>query len=133
MTWWINFCKDLVERSEVTTGNDLEMECHWFCFGNLLQQDLDHVKEGWNSHYIHSSWHETVPGRPNALYYLPEMYGTQNFLHPVNADKCQHVEENHLILEYFQYFTDQCNLGLPQAWTEGLHLYNRLLHLANEP
>ena len=67
------------------------MILRWFCFGNLLQQDLDHVKEAWNSHYIRSSWHETVPGRPNELYYLPEMYGTQNFLHPVNADECQHV------------------------------------------
>ena len=44
-TWWINFFKDMMERSVFTPGNDLEMECLWFCFSNLIQHDLDTVKD----------------------------------------------------------------------------------------
>ena len=59
-TWWINFFKDLMERSVFTPGNDLEMECLWFCFSNLIQHDLDTVKDHWNTHFIRRSRHETV-------------------------------------------------------------------------
>ena len=62
--WWINVFKDLMECEVFTPGNDLEMECLWFCFSNLIQQDLDHVKDHWNTHYIRRSRYDTVPGRP---------------------------------------------------------------------
>lgn len=138
MTWWINFFKDLVERSICTTGNQLEMECLWFCFASLIQQDLNHVKDHWNSHYIRSSRHETISGRPNELFYLPEIHGAQNFLQPVNANQCQHVEENHITAEetnefqeYFSYVMEQSTLSAPETWREGLDLYNHLLFYAN--
>ena len=92
--WWINFFKDLMEREVFTTGNDLEMECLWFCFSNLIQQDLDLVKHHWNTHYIRRSRHDTVPGRPDELFHLPEMHNTQDFLEVVNEEQCQQVLEN---------------------------------------
>ena len=138
MTWWINFLKDLVERSICTTGNRIEMECLWFCFSSVIQQDLDHVKNHWNSHYIRRSRHDTVPGRPNELFYLPDMHGAQNYLQPVNGNQCQQVEENHTIeeetnefQEYFNYVMEQCNLHHPETWREALQLYHCLLFHAN--
>ena len=121
MTWWINFFKDLFERSVCTSGNnEIEMECLWFCFADIIQQDLDHVKDLWNSHYIRSSRHETVSGRPNELFFLPEMHGAENYLHPISQLQCQHVEENHATeeeaseyLEYFIYVKEQ---NQPQTW-----------------
>ena len=72
-------------RSQVATGknftpcrgvflpdNTLHEECLWFCFAELIQQDLDFVKIHWNTHYIHQSRHDTVPGKPDELYFLPE-------------------------------------------------------------
>ena len=41
-----------MEREVFIPGNDLEMECLWFCFSKLIQQELDHVKDNWNTHYI---------------------------------------------------------------------------------
>ena len=79
-TWWINFFKDLMEQQVFTTGNELQMECLWFCFSGLIQQDLDRVKEHWNSHYIRGSRYDTVKGRPNELFYLPELHNTEDFL-----------------------------------------------------
>lgn len=134
MTWWINFFKDLFERSICTTGDEIKMECIWFCFANIIQQDLEHVKNLWNSHYICSSRHESVSGRPNELFFLPEIHGAENYLQPVSEIQCQHVEENHVIeeeaneyQEYFAYVMEQCDLGEPQNWRESLNLYNQLL------
>lgn len=41
-TWWINVFKDLAEQQVYTIGNDLQVECLWFCFSNVVQQDLTH-------------------------------------------------------------------------------------------
>ena len=74
-----------------TTGNELQMECLWFCFSGLIQQDVDRVKEHWNSHYIRGSRYDTVKGRPNELFYLPELHNTEDFLAPVSAQQCDYI------------------------------------------
>ena len=40
--------------------SDLQKEAIWFCFADLLQTDLDKVKEYWNSHWIRKSKHATA-------------------------------------------------------------------------
>ena len=85
-TWWINFFKDLMERSVFTPGNDLEMECLWFCFSSLIQHDLDTVKDHWNTHFIRGSRHETVSGRPDQLFFLPELHSAQDYKHSVTEE-----------------------------------------------
>ena len=73
--------------------------------------DLDRLKEHWNTHYIRESRHNTVKGRPNELFYLPELRATEDFLAPVSAQQCSCITENCLSLaestnkyqEYFQY------------------------------
>ena len=67
--------KDLVEAKVLTLGNEIEMECLWYCFSSLIQKDLDITKEYWNTHSIRQSHHDTVKGRPDELFYLPELYG----------------------------------------------------------
>ena len=61
LTWWINFFKDLVDPGVFLPGNTPHEECLWFCFAELIQQDLDFVKIHWNTHYIRQSRHDTVP------------------------------------------------------------------------
>ena len=75
LTWWINFFKDLVDRGVFIPGNRLHEEYLWFCFAELIQQDLDFVKIHWNTHYIRQSGHDTVPGKPDELYFPPENFG----------------------------------------------------------
>ena len=138
-TWWINFFKDLMERSVFTPGNDLEMECLWFCFSNLIQHDLDTVKDHWNTHFIRRSRHETVSGRPDQLFFLPELHSAQDYKHSVTEEQCQHILENHLSVEecrneyeeYFEYVTDETDLTPPKDWREGLDLYSHIIDLAN--
>ena len=137
--WWINFFKDLMERSVFTPGNDLEMECLWFCFSSLIQHDLDTVKDHWNTHFIRRSRHETVSGRPDQLFFLPELHSAQDYKHSVTEEQCQHILENHLSVEecrseyeeYFEYVTAETDLTPPKDWREGLDLYSHLIDLAN--
>ena len=51
--WWINLPKDISESGMLDLGNELHIECLWFCFNNsLLQKDLDEVLDHWNTHSI---------------------------------------------------------------------------------
>ena len=71
----INFFKDMVEARLTDLTSKLEMDCLWFCFSELLQKILDEIREHWNTHHIRGSRHNTVKGRPDSLYYLPELHG----------------------------------------------------------
>ena len=117
------------------------MDCLWFCFSGLIQQDLDKVKEHWNSHYIGGSRYDTVKGRPSELFYLPKLHNTEDFLAPVSAQQCDYITENYLALaestseyqEYFQYafsFRLQ-DFQILQNWREALDLCRYLYTYAS--
>lgn len=44
------------------------MECLCYCFHQLLQAELDFVKDHWNTHLIRKSCHDTV-------YFVPQLHG----------------------------------------------------------
>ena len=81
-TWWINYFKDLCERNFFNLDNDLEKECVWFCFSDVIQNDLDYVKDQWNTHRIRDSKHDTIPEIPDELFYFPEKNGGAENLSP---------------------------------------------------
>ena len=80
------------------TTSDLSMECLWYCFHNVLQKELDSVKEHWNTHRIRKSRNNTVPGRPDSLFFLPDLHGAGDCLFEVPAAQvefgAQHITEN---------------------------------------
>ena len=127
-----------MEQSVFTPGHDLQMECLWFCFSSPIQRDLNMVKGHWNAHLIRKSRHETVPGRPDELYYLPELHSAQYLKHPVTEKQCCFVLENYVnsdechndFQEYFNYVVDTAELTPPGDWREGLALYNLLIAFA---
>ena len=138
-TWWINFFKDLIESQVLSLGNEMEMECLWFCFAAVIQKDLDVTKEHWNTHYIRKSRYNTVSGRPDELFYTPESYGGEdNLLNHVPLNQIQFVsdnllqfeEEENLYQNYFQYLFDGLQLQKPSTWQDGLNIYRRLMDIA---
>ena len=64
-----SICDNCVAEKDV--GNTLHMEYLWFCFSKLLQDDLDKVKDHWNSHKISKSPYSYVHGVPDVIYFLP--------------------------------------------------------------
>ena len=129
----------MVEERVVNLMSGLEMECLWFCFSGLLQKILYEVKEHWNtSHRIQGSRHDTVRGRPDSLYCLPELHGTTDqFLLPISEAESGYAR-SHVIesdydsdyQEYFQYVCGLCGLEQPNDLKEAHQLCNILLKFA---
>lgn len=136
--WWINFFKDLGDNRVIDLTSPLQKECLWFCFSELLQKYLDEVKEHWNTHYIRRSRFDTVQGRPDSLYYIPELRGgSPNLLLPVPEQervyaKTQVIdpEEENYYHDYFIYIMETCQLQGPENWQQALRLYNLLMEHA---
>ena len=136
--WWINFFKDLIEREILNTSDPIQRECIWFCFSNLIQASLNEVKESWNTHYIRKSRHDTICGRPNAIYSLPEAHGGVGGLIVDVPDNELEYAIEHLVEkedeneyhDYFKYVADTLNLNVPSHWREALQLYQNLISVA---
>lgn len=97
--WWINYFKVLVQDGVLQTGNELHMECAWFCFSQVIQNELNEIVEHWNTHYIRRSRHDTIPGVPNVLYHLPELSGGTDYIVDVPLEKINEMEAECLIEE----------------------------------
>ena len=79
-SWWRSFFGDLeFQGVNVDTSSEISMECLWYCFNKLLQE------EHWNTHRIRKSRNNTVPGQPDSLYFLPEIHGARDCLFQVPA------------------------------------------------
>ena len=139
-TWWINYFKDLCERNIFNPDNELESECLWLCFSDVIQKDLDYIKEQWNTHRIRDSKHETIPGIPDELYCFPEKSGgVENLAMPVADDQIQYVEDNLLLFneeqnvvkQYFEHIFENSGLHQPTHWQEAEQLYFTLMTIAN--
>ena len=110
-----------------------------FCFSILIQNELDKVVGHWNSHYIRQSRHDTVPGVPDILYYLPENSGAVHSLLPVPQAKLHEVEpqchidiEEDLYKEYFEYIMETEDLEYPANVEDTFNLFqkfNNIQHL----
>lgn len=138
-TWWINYFQDMIENEKFNLGSELEKECIWFSFSGIIQKDLDFVKEHWNTHRIRDSWHDTVPGRPNELFCLPEDHGgVDGLILPISAAQIDHFRDNFLQVEeetnvyqeYFNYVLSNSDLQEPRDWKEAESLYLDLLSVA---
>ena len=137
-SWWRTFFAGLEFRRIIDMSSTKSKECLWFSFSSLLQRDLDNVKEHWNTHFIRRSRHDTVHGRPNSLYFLPDIHGGErNLLLQVERRELDYVS-HHVILpepfnEYQEYFTMVQNSGMlphPTNWREALKLYHTLVHIS---
>ena len=138
-TWWINLFKDLRDRGVFLDGNMFHMECLWFCFSKVIQQDLDFVKLHWNTHHIRPSRHDTTPGKPDELFFLPEHSRCEDQLIPLlqtqiddvvsQYDFANAADENDF-QEYFKYVCDLQSLSRPKNWHEALHLFHYLITFA---
>ena len=116
------------------------MKCLWFCYFKLIQSELDRVKCQWNSHYIRQSRHETIPGVPDILYYLPENTGGVDCLVPVPQNKIEEVEpqceltdtEDSDYHDYFQHIMEFQILSYPTNAEEAFNLFQHFKNLQNE-
>ncbi|XP_038071286.1 uncharacterized protein LOC119740150 [Patiria miniata] len=92
LQFWMNLFEELKDNGDFC-GDFLDKSLVQFCFMNLFQDDVDTIKKEWNSHRISSSRNRHGPfGRPSVMYSMPQLYGTQNFLVPVQPDEIEVCE-----------------------------------------
>lgn len=130
--WWIHFFKDMVQSGELELGNIFQMKCLWFCFSKLIQEELDKVRDHWNSHYIRRSRHDTVPGVPDILFYLPEHSGAVDCIVPISQGKINEMEQHceldigeDIYHEYFEYIIDSNGWQYPCNEKDAFNLFQR--------
>lgn len=109
-TWWINLFKDLVSLNILDISLNYHLQVIRFCFMGIIQKELDDMKYMWNTHYIREVKNSECPsGRPNVLYYMPEMS---------NGRKCSFPISRHDIQEA-QYFCHPSSLiGCTEEYRE---------------
>ena len=125
--WMINFFKELSDNGLLNGQDAVDVTCAQFCFGDLLQHDLDVIQELWNSHYIRRSVHSMVYGRPNELFYVSS-YENQGFAVDyaelnVMENFIDLSDDDDIINEYFCYLSSHLSLSRPQTWADARAMY----------
>lgn len=135
--WWRSFFTDLENRNVYNRTSELHREALWFTFSPLIQSDLDSIKTLWNSHYIRRSNYETIAGRPDLLYDLPERYGGTEKLINVSENDMVYIKENILVeiddnsdyTEYFEYVMASYPLRIPETVQEAENVLTVLIYV----
>ena len=78
----INFFKDLVDNDIYNPEDPLYLHATRYCFGPIIQKDLDSVAERWNSHRVRPSRRDTIPGILDELYSFSDFIGAKNMFLP---------------------------------------------------
>ena len=125
-----------------TPGNRLQMECLWFCFSDLIQQELDELVEMWNMHHIRRSRHDTVSGIPSELYFLPNRFLAED--NKLSVPKWKVNEEHDYINQsnaaddsenvyqtYVAYVSEILDVMRPTNWRDASQLHIWLLTVAD--
>lgn len=138
--FWINYFKDLREIGLYGDDNILHVQCLKFCFMPLIREELHRVAELWNLHRIRpqSSNRDSPAGRPEILYFLPELNGKVSYIHDVTLDDIEVAEEmccaQNTVDDSFELFEELAemimvdeDLQSPSNPDEALELYINLL------
>eukprot|EP00794_Sanderia_malayensis_P013171 gene13171-14521_t len=112
-----------------------------FCWhADVLCNELERVREHWNTHRIRSSrMHGQISGIPNVLYYLPERSGAIDCKEKVDDQSITEMETNivleedrndNIYQEYFHYVLERESLLLPSTQEEAFDLFKKLICFA---
>ncbi|XP_065680522.1 uncharacterized protein LOC136094498 [Hydra vulgaris] len=145
-TSFIEYFKRMVFNDDLRLGDCFQMECVWFSYSELIQFELDKMKEEWNSHNIRKTRHANVHGIPDEMFYLPELYNYQqcgvnindDILSGILSQRDIHAEAYEILnksdLQLVNYFKDVVNeKGLkmpPRNWDEARKIYNTIIYQA---
>ena len=78
--WWIKYFKDLRDSGIYRDGQIMDEQCLKFCYNNIIKDELYKVARHWNIHCIRPSTNAESPsGRPDTLYFLPEVNETRDY------------------------------------------------------
>ena len=92
--WWRHFFSELSSLGCFNSSSYVIKECLRFCFMHLLRSELNEFMERWNRHLIAKTKGASLPtGRPNSMYYLPQLYDAQSYKMPVDFAEVEEFED----------------------------------------
>jgi len=130
--WWKIFLQDLVDLNLYDTTDGVQIDIARFCFMRLIRSELKQVAEDWNQHIISKSINGGPRGRPDTMYFLPHLYGTQDFLIGIEngeADEFNVAVEDlprdfsEEIEEFSGILMEENNIDEPSNPTKALELF----------
>lgn len=93
-TWWINMFKELRDQGLFDDSDVLHVECLRFCFMQPIQVELHRVARHWNTHKIRPYSHQETPhGKPDVLFFLPQLKDTRDYKTLVDREDMEVVRE----------------------------------------
>jgi len=134
--WWIELFEDLVAFEVFHPGCEKEVECLRYCFMEVIQQDLDAVRQQWNTHRIRPSAGARCPaGVPDELFYLPRPPAINCMRTPIRNLPPQITDElevpqicvNVDLKAYFDYLCHFHNWEKPTNPDSATQLYFKLV------
>ena len=76
--WWINYLKDLRDRSLYSDSDILPVGCLKFCYMPVIRAELQRAAMHWNVHRLRPSTNpDSPPGRPDSPFFLPSLSSQQ--------------------------------------------------------
>lgn len=80
INFWINLFKDMVAIGVLDTSDCVHIHALRFCFMNLISENLKRIALEWNRHHIRKiNAAEGTNGKPDILYFTPDIKGTESF------------------------------------------------------
>ena len=90
--WWRWFFQDLVDLELLNTDDPVVLDCIHYCFMGIIREELNSLKEDWNS-YIISRSHKSGPtGRSSCMYHLPHFYDKQDRVQRINKEEIEEFD-----------------------------------------
>ena len=71
LEWWRRFFQNLVDLELLNTDDPVVLNCIYYCFMWIIRDELNSVKEGWNSRNISRSHKSGPTDPPSCMYHLP--------------------------------------------------------------
>ncbi|XP_036389895.1 uncharacterized protein LOC118781114 isoform X2 [Megalops cyprinoides] len=132
--FWMELFADLRDSGHFN-GSHVHQCLLRFCYGDVIQKDLDECVRQWNSHRIHTSRTASCPGVPNELFYLPHRFGSRDCGFEIEEAELDAFPEARLSIpkcgdqnmqEYLEFAMESNQLHKPENWEAATELYMKL-------
>ncbi|XP_030579512.1 uncharacterized protein LOC115787648 [Archocentrus centrarchus] len=137
--FWMELFADLREAGYLNGSHEHQCLLR-YCFGDVIQRDLDECMRLWNSHRIRPSRTASCPGGvPNELYYLPHRFGSRDCGFKIEMTELDAFPDVHLtrapcgdpnMQEYLDFAVEHNHLQKPEQWQSSTELYLKLKEIA---
>lgn len=111
MQAWIDHFAQLESIGIIDTSSDIDLQAVRFVYLRLLRLEVCTVMTLWNTHSIRRSTNAQSPsGKPDIMFYLPELYETRSYLIPTD------IESLNILSDYLTYEVPDCLPLYREIW-----------------